>query len=180
MRVLETHTLDYDDMSTLLCQIECCLNSRPLTPISDDPTDYEPLTPGHFLTGSILKAVPDVNNINVPANRLRQWQLVQKLYHELWKRWHLEYLSTLQPPTKWCKPPIQLQPNQLIILRDESTPPMKWQTARIDQIHPGADGVIRVVTVQTPASRFVRPVTKICPLPVMSSSDQPTQSTAQM
>ncbi|XP_055542608.1 uncharacterized protein LOC129728214 [Wyeomyia smithii] len=55
VRVLGTRTLAYDDMTTLLCQIESCLNSRPIAPLSDDPTDFEPLTPGHFLTGSCLK-----------------------------------------------------------------------------------------------------------------------------
>ncbi|XP_065088428.1 uncharacterized protein LOC135709910 [Ochlerotatus camptorhynchus] len=172
VRVLGKHTLAYDDMTTLLCQIESCLNSRPIVPLSDDPSDFEPLTPGHFLTGSALKAVPDVNYIDIPTNRLRQWHLVQKLFQELWKRWHLEYLSTLQPRTKWCNPPIQLQQNQLVVLRDENTAPMHWQTARIDQVHPGSDGVIRVVTVQTPTGRYVRPVSKICLLPVQSSSDQ--------
>ncbi|XP_055591188.1 uncharacterized protein LOC129743234 [Uranotaenia lowii] len=55
LRVVRDRPLAYDDMETLLCQIECCLNSRPIVPLSDDPTDYEPLTPGHFLVGTALK-----------------------------------------------------------------------------------------------------------------------------
>lgn len=153
-------------MTTLLSQIEGCLNSRPIVPLSDDPTDYEPLTPGHFLTGSALKSVPDHNYTDIPTNRLRQWQFVQKLFQQLWSRWHWEYLSTLQSRTKWCNPPIHLQRDQLVILRDENTAPMHWPTARIHQTHPGPDGIIRVVTVQTPTGHFVRPVTKICLLPV--------------
>ncbi|XP_058448896.1 uncharacterized protein LOC131428854 [Malaya genurostris] len=168
VRVLGTHTLAYDSMETLLTQIECCLNSRPIVPMSDDASDYEVLTPGHFLVGTALKAVPDNNVIDIPFNRLRQWQQTQKLYQQLWKRWHLEYLSTLQTRTKWYNPPVHLQENQLVIIKDENAPPMSWKTGRIIQLHPGDDGTTRVVTLLTPTGRYTRPVSKICLLPISS------------
>ena len=171
IRVLGTHILAYDDMETLLAQIECCLNSRPLVPISDDPSDYEPLTPGHFLVNSALKVVPDDDVSEVPFNRLRRWQQTQKMLQLIWKRWHLEYLSSLQPRAKWCNPPVQLVKNQLVILFDENSAPVCWPMARIHELHPGSDGVVRVVTVQTPKGRYTWPVTKICLLPNVSPGE---------
>ncbi|XP_076660284.1 uncharacterized protein LOC143363604 [Halictus rubicundus] len=53
-RVLDDRTLTFEEFSTLLCAIEACLNSRPLSALSDTLDDYEPLTPGHFLVGSVL------------------------------------------------------------------------------------------------------------------------------
>ncbi|XP_046803802.1 uncharacterized protein LOC124419226 [Lucilia cuprina] len=46
----EAHSGKYtfEELSTVLARIEACLNSRPLRPISDDPNDIVPLTPGHF------------------------------------------------------------------------------------------------------------------------------------
>lgn len=38
-RVLGDSTLTYEKMSTLLAQIEACLNSRPLQALADDPED---------------------------------------------------------------------------------------------------------------------------------------------
>lgn len=166
IRVLGTHTLPQDDMETLLIQIECCLNSRPIVPLSEDPSDLEPLTPGHFLVGSALKAVPDSDVTGIPLNRLQQWQQTQKLFQLIWKRWHMEYLVTLQTRSKWCNPPIVIQRNQLVLLRDENTPPMSWPTGRIVDLHPGVDGVIRVVTVQTATGQYTRPVSKISLLPI--------------
>lgn len=174
-RVLGPHKLDYDDMETLLIQIECCLNSRPIIPISDDPTDIQPLTPGHFLIGSPLKAVPDVDVSAIPFNRLHRWQQTQKIFQDVWKRWSTEYLSSLQPRTKWCKAPVAIETGRLVILLDENVPPMHWPTARITDVHPGPDGVTRVVTVRTSNGQYTRPVSKICLLPLSSTTNSPTQ-----
>ena len=43
--------LQEDSFSTLICQVEALLNSRPLTSVSSDIRDMESLTPGHFVTG---------------------------------------------------------------------------------------------------------------------------------
>ncbi|XP_065362016.1 uncharacterized protein LOC135955590 [Calliphora vicina] len=49
----------FEEFSTLLARIESCLNSRPISPMSEDPMDLNALTPRHFLTGSPLLAPPD-------------------------------------------------------------------------------------------------------------------------
>ncbi|XP_062711022.1 uncharacterized protein LOC134289037 [Aedes albopictus] len=171
VRVLGSRLVAYDDMETLLAQIECCLNSRPLTPMSEDPSDLDPLTPGHFLVGSALKAVPDVSVLSVPYNRLTQWQQTQKAFQDIWNRWHLEYLATLQPRAKWCNPPVKIDRNRLVIIKDENLPPLQWPTGRIHELHPGKDGIVRVVTLQTARGFVTRPVAKLCLLPVPVSSN---------
>lgn len=41
------HALTVIEMATVLSQIEAIMNSRPLTPISDDLRDLEALIPGY-------------------------------------------------------------------------------------------------------------------------------------
>ena len=53
IRALKTVTNDNtyheESLITILCEIECILNSRPLLPCSDDPNDFEVLTPNNIL-----------------------------------------------------------------------------------------------------------------------------------
>ncbi|XP_062713281.1 uncharacterized protein LOC134290226 [Aedes albopictus] len=177
VRVLGDRKLAFDDMETLLVQIEGCLNSRPLTKLSDDPSDLHALTPGHFLVGTSLQSVPDVDYESTPMNRLHQWQQIQKMLQDVWKRWHVEYLQMLQPRSKWIKPPVELKENQVVVIVDENQPPMRWPLARIHELHPGRDGVVRVVTLQTGSGRLTRPVAKICVLPVLAPNDEESSST---
>jgi hypothetical protein len=145
-RIAGTSLLAAEEMYTLLSLIEACLNSRPLTPLSDDPNDLQPLTPGHFLIGTALIAPAEYNLGDVPDNRLSRWQRVEKLRQEFWRRWSTEYLNQLQPRNKWQKTNLRpLKVGSMVILREENVPPLQWKLGRIVELHPGSDGITRVV-----------------------------------
>ena len=51
-KVIGTVKLNFEELTTILAQIEACLNSRPLAPMTTaDGEEVEALTPGHFLIG---------------------------------------------------------------------------------------------------------------------------------
>lgn len=78
-RVLGDTHLDFEHFYTILTQVEAILNSRPLIPLTNDPTDLEVLTPAHFLIGGSLVAVPQSDDTTVPTNRLRHFKQLQQL-----------------------------------------------------------------------------------------------------
>lgn len=58
-RVLGEARLTFEEFSTVLAQVEACLNSRPLVPLDSNDDGIEALTLGNFLAGRLLEALPD-------------------------------------------------------------------------------------------------------------------------
>jgi len=168
-RVVGEQILTFEEMSTLTSRIEAILNSRPLTPFSSDPHDYRPLTPGDFLIGTPLTAIPEPNILSIPKNRLTRWELLRQLHQSFWKRWSAEYLTLLQGRMKWTKQHPNVQPDDLVLLISPNQPPTQWTVGRIERTHPGTDGVVRVATVRTANGTFVRPIVKLVLLPIDKS-----------
>lgn len=76
--VVDDMSLTYEEMSTLLTQIEAVLNSRLLCPLTDDPDDLGVLTPGHFLMGCAPAVTPKFSLEMVQSPRLNRWQLIRQ------------------------------------------------------------------------------------------------------
>ncbi|XP_062541389.1 uncharacterized protein LOC134209417 [Armigeres subalbatus] len=151
--------LSFEDMSTILAQIEACMNSRPLTPMTEIPDDLAILTPSHFLIGSSLFALPETDVTTIPLNRLDHYQKLQERVQKFWYLWCTDYLHELQKEAKQSTPITAYQPGRMVILVDESLPPVRWPLARITATHPGSDGLIRVVTLRTSKGIIRRPTT---------------------
>lgn len=182
LKALGNVNVAYEDMLTLLTQVEMCLNSRPLTPMPNDPTDLEVLTPGHFLVGTNLQAVPEVDLKEVADNRLSNWELTQKRVQVIWSRWYPEYLQQLQTRAKkGCNPPVNVEVGRVVVIKEDNVAPVSWPLGRIVKLHPGKDGVIRVVTLKTASGKeIVRAVARIALLPVLQPTpaepeQQPTE-----
>jgi hypothetical protein len=165
-RILSNTLLNYEEFYTILTMIEACLNSRPITPLSNDPTDLSALTPGHFLIGETLMSPPQHDVTDVPTTRLSRYQVLEKLRQHFWTRWSKEYLHKLQQRGKWHKtrqpPPL----GHLVLLREDNLPPQHSIMGRISEYHPGADGITRAVSVKTVRGVVKRALVKVCPLPI--------------
>ncbi|XP_024890491.1 uncharacterized protein LOC112467399 [Temnothorax curvispinosus] len=174
-RTVGDQVLSIEEFTTVLAQVEAVLNSRPLCPMSTDPADLEVLSPGHFLTMEPLVSVPTQDVTPLPMNRLSRWQLVQRIHQDFWKRWHQEYLHTLQQRPKWWTSVNPLGVGALVLLKDANMPPLRWRRGRVEALHPGSDGVPRVATVRVADGTITRPLVKLCPLP-MGPAPQATDS----
>ena len=165
-RVVGTTLFTYEEMNTLLTRIEAILNSRPLCPLTNDPDDLNVLTPGHFLVGHSLTLVPEPNLTHLKPARLSRWQQICQMAQSFWTKWSREYLQRFHAVYNWTKPFPSIPIGALVLLIDERYPPSKWPLGRVVQTHPGADNLVRVVSIKTGSPILQRPITKICPLPI--------------
>ena len=165
-RVIGETILTFEELSTLLSQVEAVLNSRPLIKVSDsDINSLEALTPSHFLAGDVITSLPDREKI-LELKLLSRWELVQKIKCSFWKRFQREYLSSLQQRSKWTKKQSNIKIGDLVLVKEDNVPPGMWPLGKIISVHPGNDGLIRVVTVKTAKSILKRPIVKLAPLPI--------------
>jgi len=79
-RIMGAHKFTYEEITTVLCRIEAVLNSCPLTPASTDPHDLESLTPGHFLIGQPLLALPPRTSEFPERSITDRWKLLDQCH----------------------------------------------------------------------------------------------------
>ena len=85
-RVISPIHLTYEEFTTLVLQIEQVMNSHPLTRLTGCSEDRDALTPGHFLIGSSLLALPEPVDFNESSSHLQHWRLVQSMFQHFWIR----------------------------------------------------------------------------------------------
>lgn len=165
-RVGGAHTFTYEELATLLAKITMVLNSRPLTPLTEDATDLVALTPGHFITGGQMLAPVAPQYGHIPINRLKTWQRIQHLQEEFWARFQKEYVTELNKRNKWAHRSKNLKVNDMVFIKDENTPPARWLLGRIIETYPDQNGCVRSARVRTQHSTFIRPIVKLCLIPL--------------
>ena len=159
--VMSQQTLDDESLLTLLTVVEGIINNRPITKLSDDPTDEQPLTPNHLLLHRSGPTLPP--GLFTDKDRFkRRWRKVQYLADVFWSRWIKEYIPQLQQRQKWLKPQTNLEVGDLVLVGQGSTPRNKWPLGLVVTSHKGSDGLVRSVEVKTSTGCYERPVSKLC------------------
>lgn len=143
---------------------------------ASDPNDLTTLTPGHFITGGLIRPPPEPPLTLVPTNRLGAWQKIEQLNQQFWNRWSQEYLIEQQKRTKWARPQRPFQENDLVLIRSDVTAPCHWAMGRVVSVFISRDGYGRVCEVRTKSGTVVRPITKLCLLPMEQCNNKTSEA----
>lgn len=73
-KVLGKASLTFEELQTLICEVETVTNSRPLTYVHAESSEPSSLTPAHFLTGQRLTMLPSypLRQLNVECNKVER------------------------------------------------------------------------------------------------------------
>ena len=172
--LMKEQVLDDEGLNTLMCEVEAIVDGRPITKLSDDPRDLEPLTPNHLLLLRAGPTVPPGTFTKYDNHSRRRWRQVQYLADVFWRRWVREYLPSLQERQKWHKKQRNFAKDDIVLVLDDNKPRSSWPLGRIMEVHTNRnDGLVRSVKLKTSTSELVPPVHKIVLLEaaVMSSNN---------
>jgi hypothetical protein len=155
-KILGRSSLSFRELETVLKEIACALNHRPLTVNMGDPDDERPLTPAHFLDGSppnTLLNQPDETDFTKEPFLIPTLQHKQRLLQRTWKRWRTEYLQGLHRwRTKLGSSETHLfapRIGDVVLVEDEVRKNRHlWPLAKVVKLIAGKDGVIRTVVVR--------------------------------
>lgn len=117
-----------------------------------------------------------INNGNFPEGELLGVSLQgnyrerQSLQQELKQRFRNEYLSQL---VQRAKERSHKQPKvgDIVLVGSDDQKRINWPMAKIIELLPGRDGVVRTVRVQTQQGGLLRPIQRFYPLEVSSVED---------
>ena len=172
--------LSYDELQTVIAEIESVLNSRPLTYLYSELE--EPLTPTHLIVGRRLLSLPEYRddedidyNETASVARKREQHLSRVLGH-YWRRWKKEYLIDLREHHKAQsktsnRPRINI--GDIVTIENENIRNrVAWRLGRITDIIIGKDGVTRGAIVQLSNGNLIeRPIQKLFPLELSSGAE---------
>lgn len=94
--MLRRALLNYEELTTILCDCEAIINSRPITYLAEDPQQLIPLSPALFLQDLRNSEVPDMDIIASTEKLNRRIKYRQELRDQLRHRFRIEYLGYLE------------------------------------------------------------------------------------
>ena len=171
--VMKEQTLDDEGLTTLMCEVELVVNSRPITKSSDDPTDAEAFTPNYLLLLRSGPSLPPGSFSKDDAYSRGRWRKVQYLANVFRRRWIREYLPQLQERHIWLNPSRNFAVDDMVLVVDDRCPRSAWPLGQIVDVYKNRhDGQVRSVSVKTTTSVLDRPIDKIVLLESIESSER--------
>ncbi|KAK6181888.1 hypothetical protein SNE40_009666 [Patella caerulea] len=171
-------TLKFEELRTLLVEIETTLNNRPLTYVDDDQNGVSyALTPADLLYGHRIATTPnarqyDIISTNQSLTKRAKYQL--RLLTNFTNQWKKEYLTSLFEYSTNRKKENTMQLLKLgdiVILKNDHSPRIWWKLAKVVALVTGRDNFILSAKVQVLNAKNTnlpptRPIQHLIPLEV--------------
>ena len=181
-KVIGRSTVSYDEMCTLLTEVEAVINARPLTYVYDDEESVSyPLTPSDLIYGRRITALnPNSQHYEITStyNSLtKRLKHHRHLLSQFTRRWRNEYLTSLREQVAMGSSArdvnAKFKVGDVVILKNDSVARAFWKFAKVEQLLPGRDGSVRAAILTVPRGtsstsnqRLRRPIQQLIPTEV--------------
>ncbi|XP_074641175.1 uncharacterized protein LOC141898927 [Tubulanus polymorphus] len=173
--------LTIDEFRTVITEVESVVNDRPLTYLSSDPSDENPLTPSQLMVGRRVTSLPHSyvapGELEDPDFELKPCVAESRSKHlsvimqHFSNRWAREYLASLREyyQQKAGKNELFISRGDVVLIEDEE-PRSKWQMGVVTDLHYGRDSLVRFVSLRTKNGSTNRSISKLYPLEVREAT----------
>ena len=135
-KILRRTSISYDELHTIVVEIEAVINCRPLCYLYSDEPD-EVLTPSHLIMGRRLlsncrRGPIEIHDETVKSlnNTVRHLNTLIDHYE---KRWMKEYLTELREYQKNNNriPAKQIEEGNVVLIEEEGLPRCRWRLGKV-------------------------------------------------
>ncbi|GFT04977.1 integrase catalytic domain-containing protein [Trichonephila clavipes] len=148
-KILGRALLTFEELSTILSEVEVIVNHRPLTYVENDPGEPEPLTPAHFLELGYGDSKYPIHFIElIDASTAKESYKKRKTYRtlllkQLWRRWKEQYLLQLKTANHFKTPSVHknLKLNDVVLVEGNVKSKLLWELGIIKEIFIGRETI---------------------------------------
>ncbi|XP_035227073.1 uncharacterized protein LOC118199346 [Stegodyphus dumicola] len=173
-KILGRALLTFEELSTILTELECVLNNRPLTYESNELGEPRPLIPSQFL-------LPGRGTFNFPEHFLENFNKLsdketltrRKLYQSkllklTWIKWKEQYLLHLRNAHNFANPKTErnIKTGDVVLVEGPKQSKLLWDMGVIENVIIGRDGHVRACFVRTPKGQFRRSIQMLYPFEI--------------
>jgi hypothetical protein len=181
-KTLGRASVTLEELQTLIVEVEAILNDRPITFMSSDINDEEPLTPSHLLYGRRITSLPfdtpvSDDDLTDPdygseSDIRRRVKLQAIILQRFWKRWRHEYLTSLREFHRSSGDNKQIIKKGDVVLVHDDSPRSTWKLAVVEDLIRGGDNLVRAANIRTSIGYTHRPICKLYSLELSTNEGE--------
>ena len=186
-KVVGRTTLNFEELVTLLIEIESIINCRPLTFVYDDQEGISyALTPAHLIYGRCLATSPSASHFEVVSTNKSLTKRAKNQRHlltQLTNCWRKDYLLSLREyrAVKGNSQGPSIRIGDIVIVKDDNTKRIFWKMARVVELLKGSDGVARAALINVsngngPPRILKRSIRHMIPIELSDTDDEITDT----
>ena len=159
-RTVGCTSLTYDQLQTLLVEVEAVINARPLTYVLDDIDGISyAVSPSHLIYGRRIAENPNGSHFDITsthATLTKRYKNQRHLLNQFTKQWRKEYLTGLREShranSQRTGASRDAAVGDVVVVKDDSTKRAFWKLGLVKELIAGRDGKIRAALVRVGSS----------------------------
>ncbi|GIX89748.1 hypothetical protein CDAR_245561 [Caerostris darwini] len=172
-KILGKALLTFEELITIMTELECVLNNRPITYETNELGEPRCLTPSLFLLPGRDNSLPEhfleIFNKVVDRETLTRRKLYQsRLLKQLWTKWKDQYLLQLRTAHNFTNPSSErnLKSGDIVLVEGPKKSKLLWDMGVVEKVIVGRDGHVRACIVRTPKGQLRRAVQLLYPFEI--------------